>query len=1297
MMMKNICLCLLLSLLSLNLQGQNFQQITTSNGLPDSHARFFYQDSYGYMWVGTRTSLCKYDGYDFDPINFDSIDKTKRPREFSAIIEDVSGDFHLVASTGLFLYSPERGEVTLTKELTLYDKACFIQYGNMLLCGNSSGLFIFSSEVNSWIVFEEGGADFLDHHVKTMAIVNEKLLVGSNKGLFEFSEGFSKIKHIGTFEDVNGIIWIKGDEYWVSSPNNLYMMNGGVVLKDYSDLFDEKILRCMTKDDKGAIWVGGQFGIKVIDCITSQVKTINRAEFEGTGLNDNAVYDLFSDNKSNIWVGTYYGGINLYNNSYGSFTTYKRGKAKDNISGNVVRQIVENDKGDLWIALEDGGLNYYDKKNQVFHHYFTDYKIDYYNIHSLILDDNVLWVSTFEQGLLSYVIDSELDKAPVLKPKNKSLEDEINFVITKDREGNIWSGTNNGIYVIDSVTEKITNYKPEVFRNKMVYSMCWIDSTQALIGTLRNGLYLFDTQTNFVKSFSTSVEFSALYTVSCITKMNDSLVAIASSDGLYIYDISRGCLWNELPYSLVNEARAILGDKVLWISTIDGLLYYNRLNGEIRKFRKDYGLPDNQFNFNSAFEASDGVLFFGSYNGLVSFKPSEIPLTDIELNIKCVNYKILDKKRERLATFNLKKKNEKIILKPFQSYISLSFSTFNFMESDNIEYSMKISDGEWEEIPGRTVSFTNLSSGKHSLKVKAHSADIESNVLEILIYKKPPFVRSLFAYIVYGVVLILLMFFSRRRIEQNLKKKNILDFERYEKEKMKELNEQKLHFFLNISHEFRTPITIISGIIQNLIKNNKIEKAVKEKIKLLERNAVNLNRLVGDFLEYGKLESGYKPLIVHQHTVLDMISETCDMFEEWAEIHAIEFHRNISEDKAQGYADTVKLERILYNLLSNAFKYNRDGGSVTINASVTGERKLENRKLLIEIKDTGIGIPSDLQEKIFEYFEREIGTKEDGTGIGLAYVGGLVKQHLGSIELHSKKGIGSAFSLSFPIEKKNYLPETISQISTNNTINRLSKHQSLTNYKEVYGVETILVIDDNLDILSLLKEMLEEHFNIITTGNPKDAISIVERKNPTIIITDLMMPEMDGFELVEALQDNLLTSHIPIIVLSAAAEKGNRLSSYKKGAVSFISKPFEEEELLSSICSILNFRKEIIRRFQGNEDITVNTIVLSSQDEEFVTKAIDFINDNIENSDLSIKDFCEKMNVSRTLLHNKIKKITGMSTSAFIRYYRLKKAYVYLKKEKLTISEVAYKCGFKSPDYFSKCFKSQYNHSPSEV
>ncbi len=791
--------------------------------------------------------------------------------------------------------------------------------------------------------------------------------------------------------------------------------------------------------------------------------------------------------------------------------------------------------------------------------------------------------------------------------------------------------------------------------------------------------------------------------ISSIIDVGNNSFAITSTSGLYIFSGEDNSLQRKLTSTGITEFRSVLIDDYgsYWVSSTNGLSCFTKDGELLKKYNMFDGLPENQFNFNSALKTSDNQMFFGTYNGLVSFDPDKLKNFEHRIpEVLYTSYTVVGDDKTTLQTLYMDKRQDELRLESYQTFLSLEFSTLGYTQSKDLNYEIRISGkrGNWEQmLSSRLVTFSHLSNGWHEVEVRPVSDGQTYGPSSLLnIYRKPTIWQTGYAYVLYIAILILIFLYSRREFLRRQNEKNVLALERYEKDNQKVLNDQKMRFFLNISHEFRTPLTIIGGTISNILTKFSVEKDMEDKLQTIQNTSDNLNRLVNDFMDYGKLDSGFKPLEVKKQPVLQFAAKTCGMFDNWAEVNQLSYEKNISQSEVLGYFDPEKLERIIYNLLSNAFKFNRSNGSVSVKAKV---EERDRSTLILVVKDTGPGIQAELLEEIKKQFSNDESANLSEKSIGLAYTAGMVRQMDGSIELESELGVGSEFKVEIPIDKpgKDQILQGIN-FQSNNEFDSVVHRESVA--KTMVKEENrpyILIIDDNEDLLSMLKDSLESKYNTIITSSPKQALSMVVQQEFSLIICDIMMPEMNGFEVIESLQSNILTSHIPIVILTAAAEKNIELKGYMKGAVSYLAKPFKNEELVLKIESILSFRRELIRRFSDDQDIHYGEIVCSEKDEKFLTEAVRVVHEHLDDVKFDVDMFCKNMNVSRTLLHTKLKSISGQATTEFIRSIRLKQAYILLKKDSLSISEVAIKCGFNDANYFSKCFKKQYGIFPSKL
>ncbi|KPL17496.1 MAG: hypothetical protein AMS26_00870 [Bacteroides sp. SM23_62] len=1303
--MKKRLILNILIYLTVSAFGQNFLHLTSFDGLPDNHARLIYQDSSGYIYVGTRNGICRYDGYVFTiASNQDSA--SVPPRGFTAMIQ-ASSKYFTIAPTGIYEYDRYTNSLKLNRRLQVQDEACFTVFKGTIYCGNTSGLFIYDPEENQWIENSKYTSGIDAIHIRSMLVTrSDELLIGTNKGFFRYNEHMDLIdSDLGNDPDYHDINCIRQDpsgNIWISTFTNVYKLDTAFHrTADFCEQFRNKLIRCLEVDPKQRIWVGGEFGIVIINPLSYETMSVHRDVGNELGLNDNAVYTIFRDVSDNMLVGTYFGGINLWNSEFDKFEIIHPGKGENNTSGEIVREMQEDEQGNLWLALEDGGLNYLNTRIGQVTKFFIWSENQYKNVHSIILEDDLIWLGSFNSGIECYRIRFRNGR-PELDLVSSYIPDQVVFAIDRGMNGNLYAGSIGQLYVLDRKSGTIRPMLEPALNLLYIYTLKSVSEDELLLGTLRNGLYHYNTRNNIATAFSNHSDYSGMQAISYIAAVDSTNYLITCSNGLYRYNQTQRSLTMILKNQPHSEFRSILPDPVsgFWIGTTNGLLYADPSRSVSKKYNRYDGLPENQFNFNSAFKSRDGKYYFGTYNGLISFYPEDLKQKHVEIpEVSFTEYKVVGSDKTTLESFFLDNTFSEIRLKPYQTFLSIDFTTLGYSRTKSVDYQFRLANEgmNWDELmKARSITLTNLSKGWHRLEVRAVvDGQVSSQTTTISIHRQPVIWNTVYAYIFYTVILVIGFLLVRREYLRKQKARNALALERFEKENQKNLNEQKMQFFLNLSHEFRTPLSIIGGTITNILNKFNTANELKQKLGIIQNTSENLNKLVDDFLEYGKLDAGFKPLDLKKGTVMLFIRKACDMFDNWAEVNQLSYSKNIEDNGEVGFFDPFKLERVLYNLLSNAFKFTKTRGEVIVSSKITREN---NTWLIISVQDNGPGINEETLNKLNRKFNQADSPAIHDKGIGLTYTAGLVYQLKGRIGVESKPGKGSVFRVKLPI--------LLTESGHNGVMTAIEPSMDTPESPDGFEPQKlirkanrpdILVIDDNSELLGMLSDSLSPDYHVMLFNSPLKALEVIKQKDFDLIICDIMMPEMNGIDVIDKIHSDIMTSHFPILVMTAAAEKYVELKGYESGAVSYLAKPFKIEELKIKIKSILSFRRELIKRYGSSEELTVEEITHTARDEQFLKKAYEVVNANIENIDFDVDQFCSNMNMSRTLLHTKLKYITGHSTTEFIRTIRLRKAYVYLKKGDYTVSEVAYKCGFKDPNYFSKCFTKMYREFPSKV
>ncbi|MEE4117224.1 MAG: hybrid sensor histidine kinase/response regulator transcription factor, partial [Marinilabiliaceae bacterium] len=750
-----------------------------------------------------------------------------------------------------------------------------------------------------------------------------------------------------------------------------------------------------------------------------------------------------------------------------------------------------------------------------------------------------------------------------------------------------------------------------------------------------------------------------------------------------------------------------------WVSSSNGLLKFRPETNSVLTFNTKSGLPFNQFNFNAYYRSKEGKMYFGGINGLVYFEDTGEKIINLLEDIvftglSVFNQRVIPGENSILAEDLRFSGNFK--LKYSEKIFSVSYSALNFTHPGRVQYAYKLEGlrNEWISVGNQnTVTFTSLPPGKYRLWVRASfdNNTLNSKESSLLIVIKPPFYLSVLAYVVYAVIFLislLIFYLVSRQIE---KSKALAIIERSEKLQENRMNQSKLEFFTNVSHELKTPLTLIIGRLTNLVRQGALSSEHKKSLVSINDNARRLLALINQLMEFRKSDLGKTTLKVSEGDINLFTREIKEAFDYVAEMRNIDFRIHITTPFRAIWFDHEKLERILFNLLSNAFKYTGDSGNIIISVKAEQVNNSEAEKLRIDIEDNGSGIDAKDLDRIFDRFYRTENKEQvkPGSGIGLALVKNLVTLHKGNIDVVSKPGTGTVFSIVLPCSRAAFSDDELYCEELSYTMNT-EELIHLEHNKEYHSDdpmleperETVLIVDDNTELLSFLSESISVKFNVITALDGNEAIDRISMHKPDIIISDVMMPGMDGYELTSKIKSSIETSHIPVILLSARTEVDDKYRGLLTGADAYIEKPFYPHLLLKHIENLLATRKKLISTFRENLKSKPSDIAQTKSDKEFIEKLSSLITANIDNPELDVTFLVNEISVSRSLLHLKLKKIAGCSATSFIRALRLRTAASLIIDEGISFSEAAYRTGFSSPAFFSRRFKEYFGKTPSQ-
>ena len=1092
------------------------------------------------------------------------------------------------------------------------------------------------------------------------------------------------------------------------------------------------------------------------------VKTIDFEKLEFVGLKNNSINSVFVDRTGNLWVGSNGGGIYKKTNNDYQFKHFRKKNYEGSLSSNKIRSLHEDQFGNLWIGTELGGLNFLPKSSLNYNTFesFTFSKNEngltsnnIFSISENIIDENhsILWFSTESGGLNKLVINkNDASKDFKFEKFNNPVNDGSNVKtlaihsIFSEGKNRLWIGYyGSGLGLAEWDTPESKPYfsfinpddKKIQFPGKIIRDI-YRDASGVLWITTNNGLNkLIENSTDITKSYFKSYRYDS---------SNDT--SIGSDYTLQVFESTNKTLWigtigGGLNKLIRNKERSVVGFKryntqnkqfpndvinsiqeddngFLWVGTNTGLVKFDPKKESFETYSTNE-LQNPEMSEISALKRKNGELVFGGVNGINVFTSKSNKKSNIAPRTLITDFSILYEPVKPLQVINNKvildqgiAHTDHITLDANINNFSFSFSSLHFNDSrfNKYKYILEGFDENWIETSSdfRVAKYTNIKPGDYVFKVYGsnNKGVWSEKPAKVNLTLLPPWYFTLWAKTMYLLSFILIFYLLTRISIIQIKRKRKLELNRLEKEKEKEINKVKLEFFTNISHELRSPLTLILGPAEKLVKQGeKLQK--KERVRLyrtMQRNSDYILGLIKQLLDFRKLEQGEIKLKCTHINLVNLIQKVTEQFQTKAEQEKLNLNYNFNKKKIFAWIDATIIEKIIHNLLSNAIKFTPKGGNITI-----GVREFSLQKSIypkghieIQVEDNGIGIASSDAKTIFNRFYQSDNQnkKNEGFGIGLSFSQNLAKLHGGEIKVKSQLKKGSCFTLLIPLGNSHLSNE---QMIENNEIivSKVEHHDNLDlvndQQKDSSGHKnkpSLLIIEDNLEIYHYLTSELSQHYLTIGSTDGKQGIDLAFEKLPDIIISDIMMPGTNGIEVSKTLKNNIKTSHIPIILLSARANDESKIEGLKSGADVYLTKPFSLEVLKTQLTSLLNNRKIIHNEFK-NLNFEPSKIEISSMDEVFVENIINIIKDNIDNSNFTVQEFSNLSGMSRTTFFNKVKSITGLKPTEFLRNYRLKLAAQFLSKG-YSVKEAMYKTGFNTPSYFSQSFKVLFKMTPTE-
>lgn len=1301
-----------------------FRNIRTQDGLSNDDVNCIFKDSHGFMWFGTASGLNRHDGYSVRIFHSQRPDTTAlRDNYVQSIQEDARGNLWICAGDTYSVYDPlterfrwfgaaESRELGLPAEpdiiLVEGKRIWFVVNGSDIYRVDNGRKAVKTASLNP------------RHDVTSIAAVpgKDRIATIDNSGELTILNGSGKAigraRMPGSLPDeVNFSIFLDGDGLiWAFSDYGVKCLdpesNRWLPRKICKDL-NGVAVKSIEQDVRGRLWFGtDNYGIFIVDRDDSTERLTNNPA-DIYSLPNNTVKTLYNPGDGGMWVGTYKKGVSIYYpseykfasrpvadvncisrnpNEYTSvwvgtdhsglmkynYTTQEITRIEDpaDPGHNAITSLMTDSKGNLWIGTYRGGLKRY--ADGRFDHWDTGTGLASNNIWAILEgDDGKIWLGTLDGGLQVY--DPDDNSFRTFDSSNSKINSNYINTLAKGRDGSIYAGTTYGIARISPRDYSITLYrgsrKDEKDFSNLNINQVTVDSRGLVWVGTREGLEVYDVWSDTLYNLSLSEKFPNPFILG-VTEGADHSMWVTVGNEIFNIAVTQGGAEGQYAF-------------------------------EVKPYGSHDGIVSGTFNQRSMCLLPSGELLAGSLEGILTVNPEKIILDTNRPHVMFTGLAVRNIPVETGKEYSGKvilpeaiDYTDRIRLDHDQNDLTVYFATDNYSNPDNTTYRYRLEgfDDDWVTCaPGmHHATYTNLPPGTYTLEVTAINSDgfesKEPSRLKIAV--AAPWWATWWAKLIYLILFLTgataIILYLHRRTVARLHKRQQEEIAK----KTEELNQLKFKFFTNISHELRTPLTLILSPVESMLKENPQERTLR-RLNTIRTNANRLLYLVNQLLDFRKNEMAGLTLHLSEGDIVTSVRSACDSFKELTDRKDISLTVETPEERLYMSYDNDKFTKIMVNLLSNAVKYTPEGGSVTVRLATDG------KEMRVQVADTGKGIPDEDKKHIFERFYRG-SDKTDlntGTGIGLSLVHEYVTLHGGKVEVTDNSPAGTVFTVTLPV--RDFKPESDS--SPREQADAVPEAEHTAGNGPAADTETrdlprVLFVDDNRDLTEFLREEFRDTYSVTVAANGAEALKMMKDRTFDLVVTDLMMPEMDGIEFSRRLKSNKATVDIPLIMLTAKQDMGSIIEGLTLGADDYITKPFNNDILALKMNRLLQLRRKGMKRTLI--DPTPSEIEITSLDEQLIEKAVRYVEDNISRSDLSVEELARAMGMSRVHLYKKITALTGKSPIEFIRLLRLKRATQYLAESQLTIAEIAYRLGFNNPKYFSRYFKEEFGILPSE-
>ncbi|MBD0401320.1 hybrid sensor histidine kinase/response regulator transcription factor [Flammeovirga sp. EKP202] len=1337
-------LTLFITFLPIFSSGQSnnyFERITSNNGLSQNDVLCILQDQKGFLWFGTNDGLNRYDGYSFKRYGINpNSDISLNSNLIYKIAEDENEKLWIgTTGQGLNVFDQKKNKISsITTKDKRHQGYLSSDYIKELLIEEDT-VWVGTRNGLDKIVFNlhTGKASIVNvlinkskDNLEVNSIVkdsNGSFYIGTTKGLFLINrknELQFEIQNLNDEITVYDII-IKNQKVILATLSGLFVYD-----QEHFERINHQSYTVLLDHIGDLFWAGTNQGLQLLKLTNFEVSIEN--EFihqvnESNSLSTNSIRSLCKDHTGMLWIGTFGGGVNKYNIRKEQFHHIHKTQNVQGLSNNTIKSFGVSQDGHLLIGTRKGvnvsTLGDLQKERIAFKHLPINSAVC---VKDLKVNDTYKMFIGTSNGSGPYWLNYERDDFKI--EPFQAYKGAV-FSIVQDENGILWLGTYfDGLLRFNPKTNQLTKFNKKTtpyFPSNTVRSLLtdsdhnlWVGTDQGLVKIRREEKY-FNIPTFQVFRHDLNNKCSISH---------DYILTIFEDRGQHIWAGTFGGGLNKLEDGLKghfrryttsdglpnNTIKGILQDEDgnLWVATNKGLCKMNTTKNLYAVYDVSDGLQANEFQEQACIQLKDDKMFFGGINGLNSFYPKEITINHVPPKVRITAFhlwnkevKVGEKIEGKTVLVNELNSPQKIQLDHNENSVSFEFSALHYLSPANNKYQYRLKGYQenWLSEPAsrRFVNYTNLPPGIYTFEVRGANNDgvWSTELAQVNFQIFPVFWKTNWAYGTYFLFSIVVVFIFFRWLKKRREMKNNRLIDHLERKKEEEIQEMKLQFFTNISHEFRTPLTLISGPLDYLDENEEdlTNQQRHNQYNLMKKNSALLLKLVNQVLDFRKIEGGKYELEFEKKDIIEFIKNIIDSFHPLAKKNQIKFDVELPTYSVAFLFSADAVEKMLYNLLSNAFKFNKVGGNVKLKLSVVEDF------CVITVQNSGTGISKENEKRLFDRFfttKGKISDSDHSSGIGLSLTKSLVELHHGSIEFDNNKMEGAKFEVKIPMHEAYYSRDTVIQNKPSEHKNvNVQNHDSELNFVNQNRIKekpVVLLVEDSEDMRFFLKEGIINHFQVLEASNGKEALEILKNRTPNLIISDIMMPVMDGLEFAKLLRSNKNFDHIPFIFLTAKTAEQSQVMGLKAGADDYICKPFKMNILLQKMNNIISYRSSLINAFEDERVIRPKTIDMISTDKAFLEEVTSILDKNLMNSDFNVDALVEIMGISRTGLYHKFKDLTGLSAGDYIRRYRLMCAHQYLEKTDWSIKEVMYRSGFNTTSYFAKCFKKQYGKLPSE-